>query len=243
MADHHYDNAWTVRLVREGRLPARYAEVWPSELDRFAAPCVRPGMAILDVGPGPNPTIPPGRRPAGTSYVALDASRGELEAAPAGSYDELVVADVTVPQPSLEKRFDLVVSWQTLEHVNSLANALDNLRAYLRPSGRMVAVLSGSRSPFALANRTLPHSLTSKAMEKLLDRPPETKFPARYDRCWSSAIGELLADWSDAQVRPKYAGAGYLGFSPLLTRIYLRYEDWTVGRPNLATHYVVAAVR
>jgi SAM-dependent methyltransferase len=243
MAERHYAEGWAARLVREGRLPSRYAEVWPSELDEFAEPCVGPGMAILDVGPGPNPTIPPERRPPGTTYVSLDASREGVEAAPAGSYDEEVIADVGLRLPALEGRFDLVVSWQALEHVSSLRAAFDNLHAYLRDKGRMVAVLSGSRSTFAVLNRLVPHRLARRGMEMLLDRPPETTFRAHYDRCRSSAIRELLAGWSTVDVRPKYAGAAYLTFSSTLMRAYLRYEDWTVDRPDLATHYVVRAVR
>lgn len=243
MADRHYAVAWAAELVRAGLLPRRYAELWPSELDELCAPAIRPGMAILDVGPGRNPTIPPERRPPGTRYVGLDASRRELEAAPAGTYDEQVVADIVHRQPFLEESFDLVVSWQVLEHVSSLGATFDNLHAYLRPEGRMVATLSGARSPFAQLNRLLPRRLARTGMKILLDRPPSTTFRARYDRGWSHAIEELLAEWSSFEVRPKYAGASYLAFSPRLMRAYLRYEEWTVGRPDLATHYLVAGIR
>jgi hypothetical protein len=68
-------------------------------------------------------------------------------------------------------------------------------------------------------------------------------FPAHYDQCWSSALETLLAGWSAVEIRPKYAGASYLTFSPLLMRAYVRCEDRTIRRPNLATYYLLAAGR
>jgi SAM-dependent methyltransferase len=243
MADRHYAENWARRFAREGRLPARYGEVWPRELDELAQPVLRPGMSILDVGSGRSPTIPPDRRPVQTRYVGLDVSGPELDRAGPGSYDEKLVADVGTHLPSLDNRFDLIVSWQALEHVSSLRQAFSNLRRYLAAGGRMIALISGRYSVFALANRLLPHRAAHRMMEILLGRSSETVFPAHYDRCWSSALAELLADWSAVEIRPKYAGASYFAFSPLLMRAYVKCEDRALGRPNLATYYLLAATR
>lgn len=243
MADRHYAENWARRFAREGRLPPRYGEVWPRELDEMAHPAVRPGMRILDVGSGRCPTITPERRPIETHYVGLDVSGSELDRAPPASYDEKVVADVGTHLAGLDDRFDLIVSWQVLEHVSSLRGAFCNQRRYLAAGGRMIALVSGRYSVFALANRLIPQSAARRGMERLLGRPPETVFPARYDRCWSSALGELLADWSAVEIRPKYVGASYFTFSPLLMRAYVKCEERTLRRPNLATYYLLAAVR
>ncbi len=53
-------------------------------------------------------------------YIGLDISRGELELAPAGSYDELRVADITQSSAHLEGSCDLALSYQVLEHVKPL---------------------------------------------------------------------------------------------------------------------------
>ena len=243
MSDRYYVEGWAARLVRQDRLPPRYAEVWPEELDELARPHVRAGMRILDVGAGSSPTIPLERRPPGTRYTGLDVSALELAEAPEGSYDETVVADVTAPIQRLKECFDLVVSWQALEHVASLERAFENIRTYLVPGGCMIVLLSGRFSMFSMANRLVPHRAARRLMEVLLRRPPDTVFPAIYDRCWYDAIHETLASWTAVEVRPKHAGAGYVAFSSVLTRAYVLYENRTVSSPNLATHYLVAATR
>lgn len=225
-------------------LPPRYAEPWRAAFDARMQPALVPGVRILDVGSGRKPTIPVDQRPPGTCYAGLDLSASELRKAPPGSYDELHIADVARRQPQLEGRFDLIVSWQVLEHVKPLRVALENLRAYLRPGGRMVVQFSGKFSAFGLINMAVPNRLGVWAMERLLHRDPETVFPAWYDRCWHGALRSLLQPWHSSEVLPRYRGAGYFAFMPLLQRTYLAYEDWARRRhhPNLATHYLVTAI-
>lgn len=200
---------------------------------------------MLDVGSGRRPTILGQQRPAGVSYAGLDVSRAELERAPAGSYDELHVADVVQRVPELQGRFDLVVSWQVLEHVKPLAAALDNIRSYLRPGGRAVVQLSGRFSVFGLINMVIPQRLGILAMQRLLNRDPETVFPAYYDRCTYYGLVDMLGNWSEIEIVPRYNGAGYLSFFAPAQRAYLWYEDWACRneRQNLATHYLVTAVK
>jgi SAM-dependent methyltransferase len=144
----------------------------------------------------------------------------------------------------LEDRFDLIVSWQVFEHVKPLDAAMDNLRTYLRPNGRLVAQFSGAFSVFGLINRVVPQRLGCWAMEHLLGRPPETVFPAYYHRCWYRALTSMLSSWQSFEIVPRYVGAGYFRFSRVLQRLYLAYEDRVAReRPNLATHYVIATVR
>jgi SAM-dependent methyltransferase len=223
----------------------RYAPGWREEFVERARESLAEGTAVLDVGAGRTPTFPPAERPAGCVVVALDASQEELDAAPAGAYDERVVGDVGDRVPRLEGRFDLAVSFQVLEHVQALDRTLGNLHAYLRPGGRLVALVSGSFSAFALLNRAVPERLGVAAMRRLLDREPDSVFSAHYDRCWHGALVELLEPWSRAEVVPIYRGADYFAFSRPLRAAYLAYEDWAArgGHRNLATHYVLDATR
>ncbi|MCC6791578.1 MAG: methyltransferase domain-containing protein, partial [Thermomicrobiales bacterium] len=129
-------SAWIDEGITYARsLPAcpRYA-VFPDLRDRVIA-SLRPGMRILDVGAGATPTISPSQRPANVYYVGLDISREELERAPDGSYDEIRVRSALEVDPELVGTFDVVVTLQTLEHIRPLDDAIDNLRAYLRPGG------------------------------------------------------------------------------------------------------------
>lgn len=226
-------------------LPERYCGEWRGPFDARIACALRPGVHILDVGSGRNPSLAPAHRPPGCHYAELDISAAELGRAAPGSYDERWVQDVTDRVPELEGRFDLIVSWQVLEHVKPLDRALANLHAYLRPGGRLVALFSGTFSAFGLMNGVVPRRIGVWMLQMCMHRDPETVFPAHYHRCWHGAVQRMLAPWAETEIVPLYVGAVYLGFSGLLQRLYLVYEDWAVrgSHRNLATHYLVTAVR
>ncbi len=200
---------------------------------------------VIDVGGGRNPAISRSDLPADGTYIGIDLSERELAAAPMGSYDRVIRADITKPQPDLAGIADLVVSWQVLEHVAPLHDAISNIHSYLRPGGLFVAHLSGGRSAFALINRLIPHRLAKIGMERLLHRDPETVFPAPYDRCTYSALARTLEGWSEVQITPRYRGATYFGWLPPLQGLYLRLEDLIARgqHRDLATHYLVEARR
>jgi SAM-dependent methyltransferase len=158
----------------------------------------------LDVGSGRRPTLPPDNRPPDSRYVGLDISADELAGAGSGAYDQIVASDITHQNPELNGCFDLVLSWQVLEHVDSMAAALENMHAYLRPGGRMVAQISGTFAPFALLARVIPHAISRRLMQRLLGARPGEKFPPRYDRCHASALEPLLAGWSQHRIVPRF---------------------------------------
>ena len=206
---------------------------------------LRAGMSILDVGSGRRPALAPDARPPDCAYAGLDVSRAELELAPPGSYGEHVVADVTAPVPALRERFDLVVSLQVLEHVPDTARALANMREYLVPGGRLVALLSGRFSVFGVINSAIPARLGVLLMKHLLRRDPDSVFPAYYDCCHAAALHELLAPWRRADVIPIYQGGAYFNFALPLRAAYFTYENWAArgGHANLATHYLLVCER
>jgi SAM-dependent methyltransferase len=223
----------------------RYRDDW---LDPFRAAIqseLRTDCVVVDVGGGRHPAIARPDLPPGSTYIGIDLSERELMGAPTGSYDRVIIADVTKRQPELEGCADLVLSWQVLEHVKPLSEAISNIYCYLRPGGLFVGQLSGGRSAFALVNRMIPHRFAKVAMERLLRRDPASVFPAPYDRCTYSALSRLLADWSDVRISPRYRGAQYFGFLPPLQTLYLHIEDLIVrgNHKDLATHYLVVARR
>lgn len=226
-------------------LPARYAEDWRQSFIDRAEAVLKPGIRVLDVGSGRAPTIPPEARPENCSYVGIDISESELLRAPAGSYDDYIVGDITDWQPSLVNRFDLIVSWQVLEHVSSLENSLNNAFSYARPGGVLLAQFSGAFSTFGLLNRMLPSWVGPKALKSLLGRDPETVFPAYYNACWHGRVKDIMSQWSDTEIVSYFRGAGYFRFLPPAQRLYVGYESWAMngGHDNLATHYLVHAVR
>jgi len=238
--------AWTVaRKSLSGELPLRYQHKLQFEFDQLVDAALQPGMSVLDVGSGRRPCVPVDRRPPGCTYVGLDISGEELETAPPGSYDRFVVADVSDRAVDLGSQFDLVLSFQVLEHVRPLEAAFENLRHYLKPGGRLIAQFSGGLSAFGLLGRAVPHRVSRTVLQHLLGRDPEKVFPAHYDHCWASAVRRMLRPWSSALVIPLHRGASYFHFAKPLRAGYLLYEEWVQTRnlENLASYYIVDAVR
>jgi len=231
-------------IVQAGLLPERYGYAMQTVFLEYVRPLLKPGSRILDVGSGRSPTLAPADRPAGCRYVGLDISADELKAAASGAYDRVIAHDITQPLPT-DETFDLVLSWQVLEHVKPLDEALHNLRIVLRPGGTMLAQLSASFSAFALLARVVPHSLRVKAMNRYLGSAEEEKFPTHYDRCHARALERMLASWSAMTLHPYYRGAVYFGRWRRLQRMYLAYESCIANRDvrNLATHYLLIAER
>jgi SAM-dependent methyltransferase len=226
-------------------LPARY-DHHPADLfaDEIRA-VLRPDMAILDVGSGRRPALALADRPSDCHYVGLDLLAAELERAPIGAYDEYVVADICDPVDELRDRFDLVVSWQVLEHVRDTRSAIASAHRYLRPGGTFVGLLSGRRSVNAVLNRVMPERAGVWLMRRLLHRDPESVFATHYDQCSGAELRAIMVSWEEAEITPLYLGASYFNFSPALRDAYLAYESWAwrTGRDGLATHYLVVARR
>lgn len=206
---------------------------------------LKPGMHILDVGAGRNPVLSRIQRPVLCQYAGLDLSKQELSQAPSGSYDEVIVSDISVFSPGLCERFDLIISWQVLEHVKPLDSAIGNMRAYLRPGGCLVVFFSGAFSVFGLVNKVLPDHVGRWVVAHVMDRDPETVFSAPYDGCHPRALRRMLASWSEWQICPTWGGGDYFAAVPPLQRAYLRFEAWAQrGNYNqLATHYLVTATK
>jgi SAM-dependent methyltransferase len=233
----------------DGTLPPRYVrshdDLWRHLFDRATEAELRPGMAVLDAGSGRRPAVVAARRPAGIHYAGLDISADELALAPEGSYDETHVADLAEIVPELTARFDLVLNLFVLEHVSSLAAAVDNMRAYLRPGGRLVAQLAGGRSLPGLLNRAIPHATAARLVTRFgygrysLD----TVFPAHYDRCHWSGLTKVFGDWNEVAIVPQYTGAQYFSFARPVLAAYMLFEEATARRDlrDCASWYLVTA--
>lgn len=234
------------RAALKGERPERYRGNWfRRPFEELLAPLLVEGIDILDVGSGREAAIPPDRRPAGSTYTGLDISEAELQAAAPGSYDEAVVGDIVERRPELEGRFDLIVSWQVLEHVKPLDQALENMRSYLRPGGHLLAQLSGRYSLFAMADKVVPTSAKLWLLRKVQGRPATSVFPAHYDRCSQAGLSRMLGSWTRAEVLPQFMGAGYFTFARPALAAYIGWEEWvrTRGHDNLAPYYIISAVR
>jgi len=228
---------------RAGRsLGGRYSEAMQTLLYERLRPRLTEGVRILDLGGGRSPYLPPEHRPPECRYVGVDIDAAELEAAPEGAYDDIIVADVTDSLPT-DELFDVVITWQVLEHVSSMERALGNIREILVPGGVLFAQLSGSGAVFAVLTRLIPYRARVGLMAKLLGHHETDHFPTAYDQCRASDLRRLLAGWRRADIVPYYRGASYFRFSAALQRAYLVYEDFIHrrGADDFATHYLIVA--
>jgi SAM-dependent methyltransferase len=202
-------------------------------------------MSILDIGSGRAPSLPVADRPRDCSYVGLDISHEELEAAGQDAYSESVVADIAQLVPALSDRFDLAISWQVFEHVEHTDEAMANVKRYLHDGGTLISLLSGSYAAFSVANRVIPDRVGHALVTKTMGRQPEKDpvFQAHYDRCSASGLREVMSDWTSVEIRPFYRAATYFEFFTPLKRAYLAYENFIARRnvENLATHYLIVA--
>lgn len=233
----------TRALRQPPTLPPRY-DGWYDSFWAHVRCNMRPGVRVLDVGSGPRPTIDPRDRPPGCHYVALDVSATELAAAPPGTYDETVISDIATPPDRLAGSFDLILTWQVLEHVRPLAQAFGALREYLRPGGVLIAFFSGRFAAHAVANLATWRA-SPRLVSWLTHREASTIFPAYYDGCYATALERMLSDWSTVRIEPQWGAGVYFVRVPVVQRAYLKYEDWTCRARlrNLATHYLVVARR
>ncbi len=227
-----------------GQRPQRYDQPWLEPFHQRIDPIAsRPGVRILELGSGRMPAIGPESRSPGCWYAGLDVSAEELARAPSGAYQETIVADATVFQPQLRSQFDLILSWQVLEHVRPLHQVLAHAKTYLRPNGRLVALFSGRFSLFAILNRAIPHWLGAHAVHRKMGRSPDEIFPAFYDGCYHSALARMLDGWSQYEIVPIHRAAVYFDFLRLTEAICIAYEEWALlgSHPNLASHYLISA--
>ena len=131
------------------------------------------------------------------AYTSAWISASELERARSDAYDETIVGDICSGLGSDVRPFDLVLSWQVLEHVASMRAALATQHSALVPGGRMVAMLSGAWSIQAMAARVIPYRLSTALQAQLLDAEAEDKFrpgttaapTARCAAFWLKAAG------------------------------------------------------
>ncbi len=227
--------------------PARYREPWKEPFDCAVQARLRPGITVLDIGSGRQPSLSRSLLPRDATYVGLDPSSHELASAPAGSYDREVVAPAEAFVSDLSNQVDLVVSWQVFEHFRSMETAIGNIYRYLRPGGSLVSLFSGRWSVFGVLNRLLPARVGFPIIDRVAQRTARGKpiFPAYYDACYASALRKLTSNWTAVEITPLYRGGSYFAFAKPAVRAYLFYENVIERRQwaDAATHYLLVATR
>jgi 2-polyprenyl-6-hydroxyphenyl methylase/3-demethylubiquinone-9 3-methyltransferase len=175
-------------------LPSEYHVDGNASFDAdFVAEFLRPGARVVDVGGGKHPAISTARKTAlDLTVIGVDISQAELDAAPPGSYDSRICADVTWFIG--DGNADFVISSALLEHVTDVAGAFRCVATMLKPGGTALLFVPCRNSLAARINLLLPQTFKQRLVRFLF---PEMRnaigFAAYYDRCTPRQITELAA--------------------------------------------------
>ena len=152
-------------------------------LDEFVSPLLRPGMVVYDVGSGRHPVLGPDEKAAAKlKVVGLDLSGEELNAAPAGAYDDTVTADIT--RFAGHANADLVLSHAVLEHVRDTRGALAAIESIAAGGGEIALFVPSRNAAFARLNLLLPEKVKLWMLGNLSPNyGGGGGWPAFYDRC------------------------------------------------------------
>lgn len=147
---------------------------------------------VVDVGGGKKCDFA-GLRASGADIriVAVDISPAELEHNV--DVDEKRVADVTSGLPFADEEGDLIVSRSVLEHLRDLEAFVRDANRVLKPGGSFIHLLPSRFSLVSIVNRLLPNAAARKILQVAI---PGSRgrlgFPAFYDRCYPSALEQML---------------------------------------------------
>jgi 2-polyprenyl-6-hydroxyphenyl methylase/3-demethylubiquinone-9 3-methyltransferase len=192
-------------------LPSEYSVDGDTCFGReFLTPYLERGLTIIDVGSGKHPIISASRKATlGIRVIGLDISPSELEAAPSGSYDSTICADIT--QFVGDEAADIVVCSALLEHVRNTERALRAIASLLKPGGRALVFIPNRNALASRLNLLIPQKYKVTLLHWLF---PEMQgyvgFPAYYDRCTPHHIIKLAeASGFLLEKRRVYFGSGY----------------------------------
>jgi 2-polyprenyl-6-hydroxyphenyl methylase/3-demethylubiquinone-9 3-methyltransferase len=182
-----HETLWAARFMSRS---SGMNEFWRRVVPRL----LRPGLRVLDVGGGRSPLIPRQvARILRLHVVGLDISEAELRAAPAGSYAEMIVGDVT--DTRIPGHFDLIFSQAVLEHVRDTRRAIANLSGAMAEGGAMAHFVPCRNAPFAVLNRLLGNKLARRIVHGIYpERKRAAGFRAYYDHCVPSELRRICKE-------------------------------------------------
>ncbi len=212
-----------------GLLPSRLSIDGNSHFLRVVLPrALSAGQTVFDLGGGSQPFVTPDvKRRLGLTVAGLDIDHRELAAAPRGSYDRTIVADLCGFQGDGDA--DVVICQSALEHVPSAAAAMRAIGSILKPGGTAYIFCPCRNALYAKLNLILPdrvkHHLLSAALPAAaLDHQG---FRAFYDECTPSRLERLAAanDLIVAERHLFWVSTYFMNFVPA----FLFWRIWQAG--------------
>jgi len=152
---------------------------------------VQPGTVVYDLGGGKNPVIGPRRKAElGLRVTGIDIDSGELEAAPAGSYDRIECADITSYRGNGDA--DLVICQALLEHVRDNDGAFRSIASILKPGGRALVFVPSRNAVYARLNLLLPEKWKRRILFAVFpEMQRDHGFAAFYDQCTPEGFARI----------------------------------------------------
>lgn len=185
------------------------------------------GITLYDVGGGSRPCLTLEKKEElGIRLVGVDISAEELQKAPAGIYDDIVVADITKFRGAGDA--DLIVCRATLEHVRDTDGAFSCLASILKPGGQLLLVVPSRNAVFARINLVLPEGIKRAILFRIFPHKAlgHDGFPAFYNRCTPRNFRQL-ADRHGMDVKflhPYYYSSYFSFFLPL----FVLWRLWVI---------------
>ena len=206
----------------------------------------RQGQVVLDIGCGREcPFLPFVQEPRAHLIIGIDCSSHELRLNP--DLDIKVVADgAAAAFPIRDASVDLIVSRSVIEHLNDNEAFFANCARVLRPGGALIHTFACKFAPFALINQILPNALARRLLAYFHPRwKEECGFPAFYNKCYFSAVRELLErnGFKKPRFTFRFYQSIYFDFFLPLYALMLLYDlvFWGLGVRNLACAILVTA--
>ena len=201
------------------------------------------GALVYDLGGGKNPVIRPEEKMRlGLRVIGVDVDRGELAAAPAGSYDQIACADITAYQGSGDG--DLVICQAVFEHVRDTEGAFRAISTILKPGGRALVFVPSRNAVYARLNLLLPQALKRRILFSIFpEMQPDHGFPAFYKQCTPAGFARLSRTYRFViEDRRLYYQSDYFRFCfPLhaLWRLWTLLFRWLAGPAAAETFTLV----
>lgn len=225
-------------------LPAEFSADGNAYFHTMVPPLVQEGLVVYDLGGGSRPLFSAeDKKRARLTVVGLDLSQDELDAAPQGSYDRAIAADLTTFRG--EGDADLVICQATLEHVADTNGALAAIASCLKPGGVAAIFVPCRNAWFARLNLMLPQRIKERLLFTLIPEKADGHegFPAYYNRCTPKEFARMAASRGmSVETQRLFWKSSYFSiFVPLYAvwRLWTLLGRYVIGRQACETFAMI----